>query len=280
MSEQYFSRNSNGENQVSKINVFDSVEFENLLKLEFSKVLEKLDKLVIDADSTISSNALNNCHGDWYEWILAIHSWNQFVKFDDCHLMILVPNVAQFDVNSLYTKRLYSYILDLKAKVEAASGITLITSNPDFVIIDGNKARSMLRKIEPCRNSKSDILMLESLYQCFIGTCELEDIVGYVSVKTSLRPDRRLQMAHEGSLLKAIYTHLITRDWVLKPKGISYFGIAGVVGPSDVRALKTVATHSIVTVNSLPIPAVDSITQVNSIDDFTNFCKIALRSIN
>lgn len=276
MSKQYLSINSKGENQVSKINVFGTIDFEILSKLKFSKVLEGLDNLVKEADPSTSSGALNNCHGDWYEWILAILSWNQFASLDNCHLMMIIPNVAQFDVNTLYTSRLNRYIVDLKEKVESASGNTLITSNPDFVIVDGNRARSILKQIEPCGASIEDIKKLESLYLNFIETCDLEDIVGYVSVKTSLRPDRRLQMAHEGSLLKAIYTHLITRDWVLTPKGISYFGIASKVGASDIRALKTVATHSIVTVNSMPIPAVDSITQVNSAEDFNEFFKAAL----
>ncbi|WP_373695840.1 Cfr10I/Bse634I family restriction endonuclease [Brunnivagina elsteri] len=38
-----------------------------------------------------------------------------------------------------------------------------------------------------------------------MGKCNLKDIIGYASIKTSLRPDRRLQIPHEGSLMKAIY---------------------------------------------------------------------------
>lgn len=67
---------------------------------------------------------------------------------------------------------------------------------------------------------------IDNIYRDFIGYAELDDIAGYLSVKTSLRPDRRLQLAHEGSLMKAIYTHLQTRTWTINPKGVKYYGAA------------------------------------------------------
>jgi len=50
--------------------------------------------------------------------------------------------------------------------------------------------------------------------------------------------------------MKAIYTHLQTREWIINLKGLKYYAFSTKI--SDKNALKTVATHSITTVSSLP----------------------------
>src|SRR5262249_37999320 len=86
----------------------------------------------------------------------------------------------------------------------------------------------------------------------------------YASVKASLRPDRRLQMPHEGSLMKALYMHLQTRLWMLSPARLKYYGIATAVTDADRQALRTVSTPSIVSVQIIPEPAVDDVYEVDS----------------
>ena len=99
--------------------------------------------------------------------------------------------------------------------------------------------------------------------------CNFEQLVGYISVKTSLRPDRRLQLAHEGSLMKALYVHLQTREWIIEPAGLKYYAISRKVSNADRKALKTVATHSITTVQSKPQSAVDEVFEINSLQDIS-----------
>ena len=65
--------------------------------------------------------------------------------------------------------------------------------------------------------------------------------------------------------MKAIYTHMQTREWILNPKGLKYYAISTKVGSSDRNALKTVATHSITTVQSIPQAAVDEVFEINSL---------------
>src|SRR5262249_40959588 len=137
---------------------------------------------------------------------------------------------------------------------------------PDFVIIDcsGVKlAASFNEAIVKIIEATLD--QIDTAYSKFVNQCKFEQIVGYMSVKRSLAPDRRLQIAHEGSLMKALYTHLQTRQWILNPPGIVYYGIAAKVGKADLRALKTVATASIVTVQSKPLRAVDALLAIDSI---------------
>lgn len=233
---------------------------------EFSLLFKEMDGEVRTEDARITREAMSNVHGDWYEWLLAIAAWNCFVRNKDSHLAILMPNVIQFDVATLYEKRLTDLLADLKRKVAEVSHVQLITSNPDFVIINGDLARETMGQVSEIENFTSDTLkMLEGIYQNFIGRCNFEQIEGYISVKTSLRPDRRLQISHEGSLMKALYAHLQTREWITSPKGLKYYAISTKINKPDRNALKTVATHSLTTVFSLPQAAVDEVFEVNTL---------------
>jgi hypothetical protein len=259
----------NGKSQVAK-----DLAFCTLLDNSFPQETDSL-KAVIDQigvrvqsqDSSITKDALNNARGDWYEWLLAFSAWNYFAENKNANLALLTPNKIQFDVAELYDEKLYNLINDLRAKVLESSSVQLISSNPDFVIIDSKLANKLYPSIEKITKiDEQAISTIETAYRIFKGYCGFDDIAGYVSVKLSFRPDRRLQIPHEGSLMKAIYTHLQTREWIISPKGLKYFAIATKVGARDRAALKTVATHSITTVHSIPQAAVDEVFEVDSLE--------------
>jgi len=256
-----------------KSQVMKGVAFCTLLKNtlpakteSFKAVIDKFGVNIHKIDSSITKDALSNARGDWYEWLLAFSAWNYFAENKKANLALLTPNISQFDVARLYDDKLYNLIQDLRAKVLKSASVQLISSNPDFVIIDRKLANKLFPKIEQITKiDEAAILQIETAYKIFESHCSFEDIAGYISVKLSFRPDRRLQIPHEGSLMKAIYTHLQTREWIISPKGLKYFAIATVVGKPDRAALKTVATHSITTVHSMPQAAVDEVFEVNSL---------------
>jgi hypothetical protein len=111
---------------------------------------------------------------------------------------------------------------------------------------------------------ESKLKFLGNVYQQLSGMCSFDDIRGYTSVKTSLRPDRRLQICHEGSVMKALYRHIQTRLWRIDAPGVRYFGITQERNNPDLEALKTVATHSILDVAGNPESAVDNLFKANS----------------
>ncbi|HXA00345.1 MAG TPA: Cfr10I/Bse634I family restriction endonuclease [Cytophagaceae bacterium] len=257
-----------GKSQVIKDLAFCTLLKNNLPSktISFKAVIDEIGFKVQKEDPSITKDALNNARGDWYEWLLAFSAWNYFAENKKSNLALLTPNISQFDVARLYEDKLYNLIQDLRAKVLKSSSVQLISSNPDFVIIDRKLANKLFPKIEKITKiDQTAIQTIETAYKKFEAHCSFEDIVGYVAVKLSFRPDRRLQIPHEGSLMKAIYTHLQTREWIISPKGLKYFAIATKVGIPDRAALKTVATHSITTVHSIPQAAVDEVFEVNSL---------------
>lgn len=195
-----------------KSQVIKDLAFCTLLKNSFPPKTESL-KSVIDEigfkvqkqDSSITKDALNNARGDWYEWLLAFSAWNYFSENKKANLALLTPNISQFDVARLYDDKLYDLIEDLRAKVLKSSSVQLISSNPDFVIIDRKLANKLFPKIEKITKIDQEaISKIETAYKKFEGHCSFEDIAGYISVKLSFRPDRRLQIPHEGSLTQIL----------------------------------------------------------------------------
>lgn len=260
----------NGQYQINKVGAFCGLLENRLPDLDqkITDILDDFDRKIHNLGPNITTGALSNSHGDWYEWLLAISAWNFYIDNPNSFLMLSLPNVRSFDVAELYTEDLSELIHDLKLKVSRNTTVQLISSNPDFVIL--RPSNQLIGEIEIDHIDEfdhEDINRIDSFYQNFIGKCGFDDVIGYLSVKTSLRPDRRLQIPHEGSLMKAIYTHLQTRKWIINPPGLKYYAFATKITDSDKLALKTVATHSITTVHSLPQAAVDEVFEVNTLSD-------------
>lgn len=113
-----------------------------------NELISDFDKEVLKVDKTVTKDALNNVHGDWYEWLLAISAWNYCAENKKANLAVLTPNISQFDIARLYNDKLYNLIEDLREKVLKSSSVQLISSNPDFVIIDRKVVNSLIEKIE------------------------------------------------------------------------------------------------------------------------------------
>lgn len=232
-----------------------------------TECLIKLCDFAKSINPATTEDALKNARGTWFEWLLAICAWNARASSGKTGVAITLPNISAFDCGHLYVPHLQSMIQHLNNEV-AKHGGELITSNPDFVLL---KLGAVVLPALPPRIAtvpNAQILTdLDSLYKGFIGQCGFDDVVGYLAAKVTLRPDRRLQIAHEGSLTKALYKHLQTRQWVTMPVGIKYYAMVTRASAADHRALRTVATHSVVDVSSIPQRAVDSVLEVPTLGE-------------
>ncbi|MGB5106617.1 MAG: Cfr10I/Bse634I family restriction endonuclease, partial [Candidatus Zixiibacteriota bacterium] len=145
----------------------------------FSEIIEIFDSSIRKMEPVVSSGALNNCHGDWYEWLLALAAWNVACDSENSLLAVRLPNVAQFDVGSLYEKALEDLLQDLRKKLSTKGEVELITSNPDFAIIDRRILNQKLSFKDTLTNINENALeMLDNLYKSFVGKCEFNAIKG------------------------------------------------------------------------------------------------------
>lgn len=231
---------------------------------DYKDSLNLLQNTLLAENNSIKSGAFSNVRGTWFEWMVSIDSYNHWAENNHNLLLLNLPNISRFDSTSLYLPEIHGFVLDLRSKLESTLDIQMISSNPDYVIIDTTRLGQYFKREKITDVTRESLESLDNLYKNIINKCELDDIVGYFSLKTSLRPDRRLQIAHEGSLTKAIYVHLQTRSWLMEPRGIKYFGGALEMSAADIRGLKTVATHSITTVMSKPERAVDEVFTISN----------------
>ena len=139
-----------------KSQVMKDAAFCTLLKGKLPEKNKPIDELISDfdkevskVDKSVTKDALNNVHGDWYEWLLAISAWNYCAENKKANLALLTPNISQFDIARLYNDKLFNLVQDLREKVLRSSSVQLISSNPDFVIIDRKVVDAALSRIEP-----------------------------------------------------------------------------------------------------------------------------------
>lgn len=243
----------------SKATFIDALAGHAVLSLDtFKTFFDTAEKLVKGENPATSGGAISNVRGNWYEWLIAIGSIEFRSKNPDANHLVPLPNISQYDCSKLYVQDTYKFICDLRQKVKDNSDASLITSNPDFVIVDA-EFKFDWPDISPNNRDMEALEAVDQMYLELEHKCSLDQIIGYVAVKSSLRPDRRLQIAHEGSLMKALYRHVQTREWLIDAQGIKYFAVTSAATPADKNALKTIATHSIVDVSSKPEAAVDDL---------------------
>ena len=120
----------------------------------FEQAMALLDESARQAHGNLSVGALANAHGTWFEWLLAIAAWNARFSYNKRGVAALLPNVNRFDCAQLYVPVLSGMINHLKTEV-AQHGVSLITSNPDFVLLEA-VARAELPELLPRRIDFAD----------------------------------------------------------------------------------------------------------------------------
>jgi len=221
-----------------------------------------------------SQPAFSNARGDWYEILLAAELWNESLRRKDV-LCVLLPNKASLPFHKIYGGE-SAKALDKLFAVLGESGVTLLASNPDFLIIRPDKA---ILNALPGPVARLDIKSIEQLrdaYNKLRGKCSYDMIVAGLGIKTSNRPDRRQQLVQEECVLKAIAAHFQTRFWDPNYR-VRYVAATLEAGDADIEALKTAATHTIVSVNMPVEPAVDALIGVIKPSDVTKIFDAVLK---
>ena len=262
--------NPKGQQSINSSVVFcDCLKSQNPLDfISFKDFLKECEEQV-KREFSPTFGALANVRGNWYEWLISVgYFWYQREYLEgDKFVFIPIPNISRLDLYSLYKDEIYKFIYDLRGKTEKV-GVSLISSNPDFVLIE----KELYGEIPNLQNfDEYQLVKVVEFYKSYIGKCDFSEIIAFASVKTSLRPDRRLQLSHEGALTKAFYQHLKTRLWLTNVSALQYFACSIEVGQKDIKALKTVATHSILSVDSVPEPAVDLLREVSNGKELKSF---------
>ncbi len=260
----YHTTNSKGELQINASSTFiDAYNF--FCKTytdpipDFDVFLEYCKGLVKTENPLVKDNALNNTRGSWYQWLVAL-CWKKYVLSnpDEKRTLLKLPNKKTLKWHRLYVLRIQNLIDDLEHKL-AKMGITLETSNPDFIFLESDgKANQYVLPI-----SDSLLTNIDSEFKFFEGKCEFNSMSCFLSIKTSLRPDRRLQTQHESTMIKALVAYISTRNWDMSNLRINFVVLVNTTpSKEDINSLSAIAAHSLVTPLVVPQKSVDLLTTV------------------
>lgn len=218
--------------------------------------------------------AFNNARGDWLELILAAHFWNAVIDKKADILVLRLPNVTKLEFIELFDKESQERIRSGLMRTLEEHDARLDMSNPDLIGVRMKRSElpSEFRKRIDCLGV-DEAHMLFDAYKHLIGRCPYDGILFGVSVKTSLRGDRRYQIVHEGSIVKAFIAHLQTRFWDTTFETRFYGAVTEGVGENDHEIFRTAATHSIVNVFSPSVRAVDKVYHIPTTNDVNHMIK-------
>lgn len=259
-----------------------------------------------------TAQAFNNCNGKWTEVGYAIFAWNALAKMNraarqcanggtyDVYIYVKLPNRTSSArgwtqlLDVAITKELAAYPMIMSKEIKVSSNIgrafELISSNPDSVILKfGNLEANALwdtteiTDFDPYTNIsyiKADVVgSMDSLFDKFKGkVLPSANLQCFLSVKRSLRPDRRYQWIHEGDHVKAIlqWIAISSKMHPVAPldAALSYDDLNGKffavslskVSKDDHNAMDTGLAGSIVSPSLAPVWAVDKLFECLSFD--------------
>lgn len=187
-----------------------------------------------------SGSAFNNCNGKWTEYVYAAFAWNSLANINrtnkvtaqnrshDVYIYIKLPNRnsenndwTQLLLQNI-TQALSNYPQTQSAKITSPANsnygrrFELISSNPDAVILkyDSSVIQTLWQNTgitsfdlySDISNLNTDTTtQLDLLFNYFRNTVlPSSNLQCFLSIKNSIRPDRRYQWVHEGDHIKTI----------------------------------------------------------------------------
>lgn len=211
-----------------------------------NKDFDILLKKVKEIYKASTSGSIANITGRIYEWIFAIDCLNYLGNNKGDLLVLKLPTISSLNIYDLliYSDRIK--FKRLQERLKGTHGINIITSNPDFIVLNAKK----IMMSEAIKNFSGESLdKIDNYYRNYLGRIDVKSIYGFISLKSSLRPDRRLQIVHEATITKAIF------DAIDNTKKINFISASLAHNEKDKAALNTVAIHTLHHEN--PVPAID-----------------------
>ena len=159
-----------------------------------------------------STNSFSNCNGRWAEYVFAAAAWNKLVEIN------LVNQQAQTDITYIFVK-----LPDYKDPSTKWTNILCNNLKNEISTFDRDSSDPVVRAAGhrllslPPTSGLSDLSLdnqtkLDRIFREIAGTVTpSKNIVAFLSMKNSLRPDRRYQFVREGDNIKAHLMYLKNR---------------------------------------------------------------------
>lgn len=205
----------------------------------FSAIIEDLQEYTKDlfrrkAPDLVepTGSAFNNCNGQWAEYIYSVQAWNKLAEINQSltgeHFFVYAKLPSNRNATTSWVSLLKqdkqtlvnNFALDETVPAVSASGhekFLLSSSNPDAVILTVKE--DILGQLALDPKTRIDNLSMETAEKlnCIFDNLKnkinpFREIQCFISIKNSMRPDRRLQFLHEGNNVKSLLLFLINAE--------------------------------------------------------------------
>jgi Cfr10I/Bse634I restriction endonuclease len=157
-----------------------------------------------------SGGSLNNCKGRWNEFSFTYSAHSSILEQAKDLYLVKLGNESSLKFWEIYSKKSRQDFEELLVKLKDKN-IFIRCSTPDFVLVKKN----LLKNI-PRYSDSNFFESLKILHKEILNRCEPSDIVSFISLKTSNRPDRRYQILYEANITKYASKYIHTSHFPLR----------------------------------------------------------------
>jgi hypothetical protein len=196
----YIWQNDNGNVQINADIAFIHL-YPKIDNSQINLVSNQISDLVKEAalkqfNKLPSSGSLNNCKGRWNEFSFIYSAHISILENTKNLYLVKLGNESSLKFWEIYSQTSRNDFEVFLSKLKE-NKIFIRCSTPDFVLVK----RKTLKNI-PVFDDANFFAKLKDLYKQLINKCEPSDVISFISLKTSNRPDRRYQILYEANITK------------------------------------------------------------------------------
>jgi hypothetical protein len=205
----------------------------NLYGLTFLHIVDLIEQKVRQKyGSTVTQGSLNNCRGTWYELAFMMEAHRSILRSTEDLYLVKMGNENSIRFWEIYDRESRNKYEELLARLKQQEQSMFIRcSTPDFVVI----GRDVIKKssiAEVLSSQAPSLQAINELYKAIKNNCQPDRVKGFISLKTSNRPDRRYQILVEANVTKFASKYIHPPDRQLR------YDIIGKSTASDAEVFK------------------------------------------
>lgn len=232
----------------------------NLDGLTFLQIVDRIEQEVVKKSTQpITQGSLNNCRGTWHELAFVMEAHRSILRSTKDLYIVKMGNESSIKFWEIYkqqSRQKYQSLVDrLNQKDDQ---IVIRCSTPDFVVVSRDVI-SNSNSSQILESQSPSLKEINELYKVIKNNCTPDRVKGFISLKTSNRPDRRYQILVEANVTKFASKYIHPPDYPLR------FDVIGESNSSDIEVFKAPL------MSTLPLTLDGDIDLVErAIDDETN----------
>jgi Cfr10I/Bse634I restriction endonuclease len=216
---------------INKYEEFDKIYHTlNLESNEFDlvEIVDRIENEVIKKYSKpLTQGSRNNCRGTWHELAFIMEAHRSILQSTENLYLVKMGSETSIKFWEIYQKesrQKYDLLLNMFKKREEQ--IFIRCSTPDFVVISRDIIQDS-SSYNILQNPSPPLKEINELYKVIKNKCLPHQVKGFISLKTSNRPDRRYQILLEANVTKFASRYIHEREHRLR------YDVFGESNPSD-----------------------------------------------